>query len=61
MCVVLLYGLYVDTSSFCKLYREKDMEMRMALSGHHLHFKKLIKSCMTVAEMMTLCTIIFSA
>lgn len=28
MCVVLLYGLYVDTSSFCKLYREKDMEMR---------------------------------
>lgn len=23
MCVSLLYGLYVDTSSFCELYREK--------------------------------------
>lgn len=52
MCVALLYGLYVDTSSFCELYRKKDMEMRMALSGHHPHFEKLIKSCMTVAELM---------
>ena len=52
MCTALLYGLYVDTSSFCELYREKDMEMRMALSGHHPHFEKLIKSCMTVAELM---------
>lgn len=52
MCVALLYGLYVDTSSFCELYRKKDMEMRMALSGNHPHFEKLTKSCMTVAELM---------
>lgn len=51
MCVALLYGLYVDTSSFCELYREKDMQMRMALSGRHPHFEKLINSCMTVAEL----------
>lgn len=52
MCVALLYGLYVDTSSFCELYRKKDMEMRMALSGDYPHFEKLTKSCMTVAELM---------
>lgn len=50
--VALLYGLFTDTSSFYDLYREKDIEMRMELSGEFPVFEKLTKSCMTVGELM---------
>ncbi len=50
--VALLYGLFTDTSSFYDLYREKDIEMRMELSGEFPVFEKLIKSGMTVGELM---------
>lgn len=50
--VALLYGLFTDTSSFYDLYQEKDMQMRMALSGKFPLFETLIKSSMTVAELM---------
>lgn len=50
--VALLYGLFTDTSSFYDLYREKDIQMRMALSGEFPVFEKLTKSCMTVGELM---------
>lgn len=50
--IALLYGLFTDTSSFYDLYQEKDIEMRMALSGEFPLFEKLIKSSMTLAELM---------
>lgn len=50
--VALLYGLFTDTSSFYDLYREKDIQMRVALSGEFPVFEKLTKSCMTVGELM---------
>lgn len=52
LCIALLYGLFTDTSSFYDLYQKKDMEMRMALSGDFPLFETLIKSNMTVAELM---------
>lgn len=50
--IALLYGLFTDTSSFYDLYREKDIQMRMELSGEFPVFEKLTKSCMTVGELM---------
>ncbi|MEG1084468.1 MAG: DHH family phosphoesterase [Hydrogenoanaerobacterium sp.] len=50
--IALLYGLFIDTSSFYDLYRENDMKMRTALSGELPLFEKLTKSTMTVAELM---------
>lgn len=50
--ISLLYGLFTDTSSFYDLYQEKDMAMRMELFGKFPVFETLIKSNMTVAEMM---------
>lgn len=50
--IALLYGLFTDTSSFYDLYQEKDMEMRMTLSGDFPLFETLTKSNMTVAELM---------
>lgn len=50
--IALLYGLFTDTSSFYDLYREKDIQMRMELSGEFPMFEKLTKSCMTVGELM---------
>lgn len=50
--VALLYGLFTDTSSFYDLYQEKDIKMRVALSGESPLFETLIKSNMTVAELM---------
>lgn len=50
--IALLYGLFTDTSSFYDLYREKDIQMRMTLSGEFPVFEKLTKSCMTVGELM---------
>lgn len=50
--VALLYGLFTDTSSFYDLYKEKDIKMRIDLSGEFPVFEKLTKSCMTVGELM---------
>lgn len=50
--VALLYGLFTDTSSFYDLYQEKDIMMRTALFGELPLFETLIKSNMTVAELM---------
>lgn len=50
--IALLYGLFTDTSSFYDLFREKDIQMRMELSGEFPVFEKLTKSCMTVGELM---------
>ncbi|MEG0329067.1 MAG: DHH family phosphoesterase [Longicatena sp.] len=50
--IALLYGLFTDTSSFYDLFQEKDMEMRLSLSGELPLFEKLTKSNMTVAELM---------
>lgn len=52
LCVALLYGLFVDTSGYYDLYRETDMRMRMELAGEYPLFEKLIKSSMTIAELM---------
>lgn len=52
LCVALLFGLFVDTASFYDLYREKDIKMRLALEDEYPLFDRLIKSCMTVAELM---------
>lgn len=50
--IALLYGLFTDTSSFYDLYQEKDLEMRLALYDKFPLFERLIKSNMTVAELM---------
>lgn len=50
--IALLYGLFTDTSSFYDLYQEKDVEMRLTLSGELPLFETLIRSNMTVAELM---------
>lgn len=52
LCVALLFGLFIDTASFYDLYGDKDIKMRLALSGEYPLFDRLIKSCMTVAELM---------
>ena len=48
----LLYGLYMDTSSFQDLYRERDIQMRSALLGENPVFERLTKSSMTMEELM---------
>lgn len=50
--VALLFGLYTDTSCFADLYGIKDSNMRIALFDNQPLFEKLIKSNMTVAELM---------
>lgn len=50
--VALLYGLYTDTSCFADLYGAKDNDMRLTLFNNQPLFEKLIKSNMTVAELM---------
>ncbi|GFI33507.1 cyclic-di-AMP phosphodiesterase GdpP [Lachnospiraceae bacterium] len=52
LCVALLFGLFIDTASFYDLYGDKDIKMRLALSGEYPVFDRLIKSCMTVAELV---------
>ena len=60
LCVALLFGLFIDTASFYDLYREKDTRMRLALEGEYPLFDRLIKSCMTVAELMIVSDAIFN-
>lgn len=60
LCVALLFGLYIDTASFSDLYREKDIKMRLALEGDYPLFDRLIKSCMTVAEVMIVSDAIYN-
>lgn len=52
LCVALLFGLFIDTASFYDLYGDRDIKMRLALSDGYPLFDRLIKSCMTVAELM---------
>lgn len=52
LCVALLFGLFIDTASFYDLYGDRDIKMRLALNGEYPLFDRLIKSCMTVAELM---------
>lgn len=48
----LLYGLYTDTASFSDLFGNADMAMRKDLFSEDPLFEKLIKSNMSVAELL---------
>lgn len=50
--VALLYGLYTDTSCFADLYSRIDNEMRLELFEDQALFNQLVKSNLTVAELM---------
>lgn len=50
--IALLYGLFTDTSSFLDLYRERDMRMKKELFANYPVLERLMKSSMTVDEMM---------
>lgn len=52
LAVALLYGLYTDTSCFADLYGNTDIAMRQDLFCSQPLFEKLMKSNMTVAELM---------
>ena len=60
LCVALLFGLFIDTASFYDLYGERDIRMRLALGGEYPLFDRLIKSCMTVAELMIVSDAIYN-
>ena len=48
----LLYGLYTDTASFSDLFASADMAMRAEIFSEDPLFEKLIKSNMSVAELL---------
>lgn len=48
----LLYGLYTDTAGFADLFASADMAMKTALYSEDPLFEKLIKSNMSVAELL---------
>lgn len=48
----LLYGLYTDTASFSDLFGNADMAMRAEIFSEDPLFEKLIKSNMSVAELL---------
>lgn len=52
LSVALLYGLYTDTSCFSDLFGEADVKMRAALLADYPLFERLIKSNMSLAELM---------
>lgn len=52
LSAALLYGLYTDTSCFADLFAPRDMAMRTALFTEQPLFERLIKSCMSVAELL---------
>lgn len=52
LSIALLYGLYTDTSCFSDLFEEADVKMRTALLGNYPLFERLIKSNMSLAELM---------
>lgn len=52
LAVALLYGLYTDTSCFADLYSNIDIAMRQDLFCSQPLFEQLMKSNMTVAELM---------
>ena len=49
---VLLYGLYTDTASFSDLFGTADMAMRAKIFSENPLFEKLIKTNMSVAELL---------
>lgn len=52
LMVALLYGLYTDTASFADLFESADVAMRTALYKDQPLFEQLIKSNMSVAELL---------
>jgi len=52
LAVVLLYGLYIDTACFADLYKSADKEMQAALFNEQPLFERLMKSSMSVGEVM---------
>ena len=52
LTVALLYGLYTDTSCFADLFGEADTTMRFSLYSGQALFESLIRSNMTVDELM---------
>ncbi len=52
LSVALLYGLYIDTACFADLYKDADKEMQTALFDEQPLFERLMKSSMSVGEVM---------
>ncbi len=52
LAVALLYGLYTDTACFADLFGSADNNMRTALFKEQPLFERLIKSNMSVLELM---------
>jgi len=52
LAVALLYGLYIDTACFADLYKSADKEMQAALFNEQPLFERLMKSSMSVGEVM---------
>lgn len=53
LCTALLYGLYIDTSSFSSLYHDADVRMKLDLmTERNALFERLTMSNMSIAEMM---------
>ena len=52
LVVAFLYGLYTDTASFADLFYEADIAMKTELFSDQPLFERLIKSSMTVAELL---------
>jgi nanoRNase/pAp phosphatase (c-di-AMP/oligoRNAs hydrolase) len=60
LTVAFLYGLYTDTASFSDLFCEPDIAMRTALFAQQPLFEQLIKSNMTVAELLVACDAMYN-
>lgn len=52
LSVALLYGLYTDTACFADLFAVPDNSMRIELYTGHPVFEQLIRTNLTVAELM---------
>jgi len=60
LTVAFLYGLYTDTASFADLFYEPDIAMKAALFSGQPLFERLIKSSMTVAELLVACDAMYN-
>lgn len=52
LSIAFLYGLYIDTACFADLYKSMDKEMQTALFEEQPLFERLMKSTMSVGEVM---------
>lgn len=52
LAIALLYGLYIDTACFADLYKGADKEMQSALFDGQPLLERLMKSSMSVGEVM---------